>query len=102
MKHSSNEYVKFMFLASIFLFAWLSIFAIFEVRMLCFGFPFLIWLVCSYIDYKRAYKLEQEKNSDFKLRSYISEQKYAIDVLKKAINDDEKVKKLFSDHRIEL
>lgn len=65
MKHSSNEYVRFMFIASIGLFAWLSIFAIFEVRMLCFGIPFLIWLVCSYIDYKRAYKLEQkEKEKD--------------------------------------
>lgn len=60
MKYSSNEYVKFMFIASICLFFWLSFFAIFEVRMLCFGISFLIWLVCSYIDYKKAYKIENK------------------------------------------
>lgn len=48
------------------------------------------------------YKELKEKKLESKLRSYIGEQKYAIEVLKMAINDDEKVKKLFSDHRIEL
>lgn len=64
MKHSSYEYANFMFIASIMLFLWLSIMAIFEVRMLCFGFAFLLWLVCSFIDYRRAYKKEHEGDEE--------------------------------------
>ena len=61
------------------------------------GFPVTLGLLITKINKKENYNKRNDE-----LRNYIGKQKVAIDVLKMHINDEEKVKKLFADHRVEL
>lgn len=59
---SSNYFAKLVFYGSIIMFVYLVICAVLSVvEMLYFSIPFIVWIVCNYIDYDKAYKKEQEE-----------------------------------------